>query len=145
MQFEGNLWVAVAVLFLGELVLTSIALAASTRLGQVLTLVTTIGFFLLGLLSDWLIARRIIRIEEIEAAVTEAGGQVGTELALQSWLLEVAYAIVPNFQVFWLADAITQDADIPLDYLAWTVPYGLVLIVVALSIAVMLFQRREVG
>ncbi|MCP4068935.1 MAG: hypothetical protein GY741_11710, partial [Phycisphaeraceae bacterium] len=63
----------------------------------------------------------------------------------QSWLLEVAYAIVPNFQVFWLADAITQDADIPLDYLAWTVPYGLVLIVVALSIAVMLFQRREVG
>ena len=57
--------------------LTSIALAASTRLGQVLTLVTTVGFFLLGLLSDWLIARRISRIEEIEAAVTKAGGEVG--------------------------------------------------------------------
>ena len=145
MQFEGNLWVAVAVLFLGELVLTSIALAASTRLGQVLTLVTTIGFFMLGLLSDWLIARRIIRINEIEAAVTEAGGEIGTELVVQGWLLEAAYAIVPNFQVFWLADAITQDADIPFEYLAWTVPYGLVLIVVALSMAVMLFQRREVG
>ncbi|MFM1832681.1 MAG: hypothetical protein RLZZ461_997, partial [Planctomycetota bacterium] len=36
--FEGQLWLAVLAIVLGELVLTAIALAASTRLGQVLTL-----------------------------------------------------------------------------------------------------------
>jgi ABC-type transport system involved in multi-copper enzyme maturation permease subunit len=144
-QFEGNLWIAVAVLFLGEMVLTAIALAASTRLGQVLTLVTTIGFFILGLLSDWLIARRIARLDELSAALLKAGGEIGLDIQSQYWALKSAYAIVPNFQVFWLADAITQDASIPLEYLAWTIPYGLTLVLVALAVAVMLFQRREVG
>ena len=144
-QFKGNLWIAVTVLFLGEMVLTAIALAASTRLGQVLTLVTTLGFFILGLLSDWLIARRIARLDEISAAMLEAGGEIGLDIQSQYWALKSAYAIVPNFQVFWLADAITQDASIPLGYLAWTIPYGLTLVLVALAVAVMLFQRREVG
>ena len=95
MQFEGNLWVAIAVLFLGELVLTAIALAASTRLGQVLTLVTTVGFFLLGLLSDWLIARRIARLEEISAAAVAQGGRRGRRSTLAvtvAGLLKSAYA-----------------------------------------------------
>ena len=47
--------------------------------------------------------------------------------------------------MFWLADAITQESSIPTDYLAWTIPYGFLLILIALSLAVVLFQRREVG
>lgn len=143
--FEGQLWIAILVLFIGEFVLTAIALAASTRLGQVLTLVTTVGFFVLGLLSDWLLGRRLVRIEEIVASLKAAGGSPDTALVLEEWALSVAYAIVPNFQVFWLADAITQKSPIPLNYVLATVPYGLTLVVVALGMAVVLFQRREVG
>jgi ABC-type transport system involved in multi-copper enzyme maturation permease subunit len=144
-EFEGQLWLAVATLLLGELVLTAIALAASTRLGQVLTLVTTIGMFVLGLLSDWLLGRRIGRLDEMIMGLRDAGATVDPGILAEYWSLKTAYAIVPNFQVFWLADAITQEATIPTSYVTAAVPYGLSLIVLALAIAIVLFQRREVG
>lgn len=144
-SFQGQLWVAIFVLFIGEFVLTAIALAASTRLGQVLTLVTTIGFFVLGLLSDWLLGRRLVRIDEIVAGLENAGASPSTPLVLEQWALSIAYAMVPNFQVFWLADAITQKSAIPADYVLATVPYGFALVIVALGLAIVLFQRREVG
>ena len=143
--FEGQLWIAIFVLFVGEFVLTAIALAASTRLGQVLTLVTTIGFFVLGLLSDWLLGRRLVRLDEIVSSLEEAGASPSTGLLVEQWALSVAYAVVPNFQVFWLADAITQKSPIPATYIVATVPYGMALVVVALGLAIVLFQRREVG
>jgi ABC-2 type transport system permease protein len=144
-SFQGQLWLAVFALILGELVLTAIALAASTRLGQVLTLVTTIGLFILGLLSDWLLGRRIGRLDEMIASLREAGASIDTGVLAEYWSLKAAYAVVPNFQVFWLADAITQETSIPTSYLTAAIPYGLSLIVLALAVAVILFQRREVG
>ena len=74
LAFKGDLWVAILVLFVGEYVLTAIALAASTRLGQVLTLVTTVGFFVLGLLSDRILGRRLAVIDQTMAALVDAGG-----------------------------------------------------------------------
>ena len=144
-SFQGDLWVAVLVLFIGEYVLTAIALAASTRLGQVLTLVATVGFFILGLLSDWIFGRRLARLDEITAGIVDAGGSPDFALQVEQLILKTAYSVVPNFQVFWLADAITQKSSIPVGYLTTTIPYGLSMILVALAIAVVLFQRREVG
>lgn len=46
-----------AVIVMGMLVLTAIAVAASTRLSQVMTIVAVYGAFVLGLLSDHLIGR----------------------------------------------------------------------------------------
>lgn len=59
--------------------------------------------------------------------------------------LQTAYAIVPNFQVLFLSDALTQGHKIPSSYMARTLSYGGLQIVAALSLAVLLFQRREVG
>jgi ABC-2 type transport system permease protein len=58
---------------------------------------------------------------------------------------QVAGAIVPNFQVLFLSDALTQGHMIPLSYLWATGLYGLCYIVAALSLATFLFQGREVG
>lgn len=143
--FDGQLWLAVSTLFIGELVLTAVALAASTRLGQVLTLVTTVGVFVLGLLSDWLLGRRIGRLDATILDLRETGTAIDPAILAEYWSLKTAYAIVPNFQVFWLADAITQEATIPFNYVGAAIPYGLALIVMALAMAVVLFQRREVG
>ena len=60
-------------------------------------------------------------------------------------LLRGASAIVPNFQVLWLSDSLTQDHRIPPAYVAQTAGYGLLYIIAALSLATMMFQRREVG
>ena len=96
---------------------TAIAIAASTRLGQVLTLLITCGFFLLGLLSDWIFARPAAAImaaatknmpapedgAEAVPVVLEGGERI------QYALLNFGHMITPNFQIFWLADAVNQD------------------------------------
>lgn len=146
-QFEGMLWVALLVMWMGLLVLTGVAVAASTRVGQVVTLGITLGAFLLGLMSDWLIGRPMTRMAEMFARM-EADQTSGS---LLDWnhvsygLLKVAYAVVPNFQVFWLSDAVQQKRTIPFEYVASSALYGALLLVACLSLAVMLFQRREVG
>ena len=150
-EFDSQLWIAAGMLFVAVLILTSIAIAASTRLGQLLTLVVTCGFFMLGLLSDWLFGRPaaqlMSRITENgvdpDVAVTPASLQ-GIEL-FEYWGLNLAHKVVPNFQVFWLADAVNQGHPIPMQYVLITVGYGMLLIGAALCIAIMLFQRREVG
>lgn len=140
--FEGQLWIAIAMMTLGVLVLAAIALAASTRLGQVLTLSVTVGVLLLGLLSDWLFARKIAELARLAVA---SPAQFGFGARVESLFVNVAYSVVPNFQVFWLADAVNQDRTIPAAYLMQTLPYGLCLIAAALALAIALFQRREVG
>ena len=181
--FKGQLWLALTAIIMAVLVLTSIAIAASTRLGQVMTLCVTLGVFLLGMLSDWIFGRKIERIEslwlqrasakgltetiqetrvielvtgemppptivDIEVptagvALTQMANGLGERLEHAAYWL--AYAIVPNFQVFWLSDTVNQDHVIPPDYMMLTLVYGPVQILVALGLATILFQRREVG
>jgi ABC-2 type transport system permease protein len=179
-SFQPQLWYAIISMSVAILVLTAVALAASTRLSQVMTLATTLGVFLVGMLSDWVIGRRLdsIRRDWLSRARDEGltewvertrliqltTGEVsepmidqvevatvgllrfaeGTEL-IWYWILSVAYAIIPNFQTMILIDALTQYHVIPFSYVANSVLYGLFLMLAFLALAVILFQRREVG
>jgi hypothetical protein len=60
-------------------------------------------------------------------------------------LFRALQAIVPNFQLFWMADAVTQKKVIGWDYLGMALPYGLTVIVMSLAAGTLMFQRREVG
>ena len=146
-QFEGRLWVASGVMFLGLTVLSGIAVAASTRLGAVLTLAITLAAFVMGLLSDWVIGRRVAATDDALARLAESGspGHALDALHLQAAALKAAYAVVPNFQVFWLSDAVQQERSVPLDYLWPAAAYGAALVAACLCLAIALFQRREVG
>ena len=57
---------------------------------------------------------------------------------------KIGSAVVPNFQVLWLTDAITQENVIPNRYLSKTFFYGFLYITAAVSLGIVLFQRREV-
>jgi ABC-2 type transport system permease protein len=144
-SFKPELWKAIGMLLVAELVLAAIAVAASTRLGQVLTLLTVLGFFVLGLLSDWMFARRLERLSETMAQIPAEQSHWLDALHLEWGLFRALQAVVPNFQLFWLADAVTQKRSIGWDYLAMALPYGLVIIVTCLAAGTLLFQRREVG
>jgi len=48
-------------------------------------------------------------------------------------------------QFFWLLDAVTQNREVPGSYLGLSAAYAGVQIVVFLCLAVILFQRRDVG
>jgi ABC-2 type transport system permease protein len=177
--FKPQLWLGLISLWMAVMVLSAIALAISTRLGQVMTLMITIAVFLTGMLSDWLFARPLeaLRnsllseakaagvtqtIERVQAA-HRANGEVTTitsqiqvstqpllDFATTSQKIEyifykVCYAIVPNFQVMFLSDALTQGHLIPVSYVLTTLLYGVLYISAALALAVLLFQTREVG
>ncbi|MBM4009587.1 MAG: hypothetical protein FJ285_08350 [Planctomycetes bacterium] len=144
-EFRPDLLVALLLMGTSLTVLAAIAVAASTRLGQILTIGVTLGLLLLGLLSDWLFARNITRLQEV-LMVREAANLDWLDWdRVLLWLNEAAYAVVPNFQVFWVVDAINQEAAVPTDYLWRVLAYGAALIVAALALAIALFQRREVA
>lgn len=245
-DFKPQVTLTALCAILAMLVLTSIAVAASTRLGQVMTLVVCTGAFMLGLLSNHLLGRHAFTntpagsITSVEPGpdrpITRAGGTIvltldgppqaslttgaslyiapnpsgvgmvvpthppftgdvmlsrdylgpdeggrGTPalvirrveadgkivllnvagLALSrapeagdfiftaptqgNLLARAAWSVIPNLQLFWLVDAVTQGHAIPRGYLGLASAYAGAQIVGFLALAVLLFQRREVG
>lgn len=227
-------------------VLTAIALAASTRLGQVMTIVICAAFFLLGLLSNHLLGRNafsnhplagireVVALEDPDGDFSDAGDLwrltldqppkrsigVGDRLyfgpspnglgiidssmdpftgdpskqtdldssdapkaiviqsdenrALDQFVLVnsgslelrrppepgdfvflepthtnipamVAWGVTPNLQFFWLVDAVTQAHTIPARYVGLMSLYSLAQVTGILALAVILFQKRDVG
>jgi hypothetical protein len=55
------------------------------------------------------------------------------------------WGLVPNLQFFWLLDAVSQNQPVPLSHLVLVLMYAAVQIGAFLSLAVMLFQNRDVG
>lgn len=109
--------------FLALLVVTGLAVAVSTRLGQVMTLNWCLGFTVIGLISDNYLGLR----------------------ASTSVVYDFFYRIVPNIRAFWPADYLTQAIPIPPSHVLNLGLYAFFLIAALLSIGVVLFQRREVG
>lgn len=180
-NFKDQIWLAVIGIMVAIVVLCSIAVAVSTRLGQLMTLVVTVGLFMLGLLSDWIFGRNISRIEENwltlarnQGLTTQeertrvmqwAGGEIEettkiidvptvplldipgvTNGEIAEWTFSwIGYSVLPNFQVLWLSDALTQNLVIPGDYLVDSIIYGGLYTIAILGIGIFLFQRREIG
>ena len=55
------------------------------------------------------------------------------------------YAIIPNWQLFWMADALAQKTPIPGEYIFYGAAYAMVMIAFLMVLAVLLFGTREVG
>ncbi|HPC61097.1 MAG TPA: hypothetical protein PKX23_10585 [Verrucomicrobiota bacterium] len=106
-------------------VIAAIALAASTRLDTVPTLVVCSAFFLVGIMSDYLFGR---------------------PAAQGSWWAAVLYALTPNWQIFWLADALeTGKTTFHWDYVLKSFAYAAAYVGAALALAVALFEDRELS
>lgn len=118
--------VPAAVLILFALwVIAALALACSTRLDTIATLSICSGFFLLGLMSDYLFGRP-----------AEQGAWWGT----------VLYTLVPNWQNFWLADALDAGrSTFHWGYVSKALVYATGYIGAVLAVAVTLFEERELS
>ena len=109
------------------------AIAASTRLGQVMTLAVCLGAFLVGLVSEYFLGTLV--------ASSRDGGPARLARTL-AWPL---YAAIPNMQFFWSADALTQGHPMTLAYFGTVSLYAALLVGAIMSLAVLLFQGRDVG
>ena len=106
-------------------VLAAVAIACSTRLDTIPTLAICSGIFLIGLMSDYFFGRR-----------AEMG----------SWWASALYTIVPNWQLFWLADALDMGkSTFHWGYVGKAFVYVIGYAGAALAVATALFEERELS
>jgi ABC-type transport system involved in multi-copper enzyme maturation permease subunit len=104
-------------------ILSGIAVLCSTRLEMISTLAICSAVFLVGLVSDYFF-----------------GGARGS-----SWWGSIIYSLVPNWQLFWLADALEKEKTIPLNYVSSSLVYAVCYIGATLAGALALFEDRELS
>jgi ABC-type transport system involved in multi-copper enzyme maturation permease subunit len=106
-------------------ILAGLALACSTRFDLIPTLAICSAVFLLGIMSDYLFGR---------------------PAAAGSWWASVLYTITPNWQLFWIADAVAAgDAHFHWQYVGKAFAYVAGYVGAALAVAVALFEERELN
>ncbi len=110
-------------LLLAAIIIVALAVALSARFNIAVTLSACIGIFLLGLVSDYTFGR---------FAETQLWAKIGRVL-------------VPNLQVFWIADAIYEGSEVSVKYIVISASYALCYTTAILLLAIALFQRRQVG
>ena len=108
--------------FLAVMVFTAVAVAASTRLGQVMTLLVCGAVLMAGYLHRFLFA-------------TEA----------QNPAVRVLGWIVPNLRVFDTQEALVREKSVPLHYVASVAAYAGLYAGGVLALGAALFQRRCAG
>lgn len=122
-DIDPQLMIALVLVLEGLMILSAVGITASTRLGQVMTLVILVGVGALGLVSEVMFGRFL----------------------QESILARFCYWVVPNIQYFWLADALTQGHPITVGHMLWVSGYAALFLLAVLSLAVALFQTRELG
>jgi hypothetical protein len=106
-------------------ILAGLALACSTRLEMIATLSICSGFFVLGLMSDYLF---------------------GTRARDGVWWAHVPYAVLPNWQLFWGGDALMATKPIAWGhYIGSSFGYTVCYVGAVLCVALCLFEDRELG
>jgi ABC-type transport system involved in multi-copper enzyme maturation permease subunit len=106
-------------------VLAALALACSTRLDTIPTLAICSAFFLIGLMSDYLFGRR-----------AETG----------EWWASALYTVIPNWQLFWFADALSMGkSTFHWAYVGKAFVYAVAYAGAALAVGTALFEERELS
>ena len=106
-------------------IFAAVAVACSTRLDMIATLAVCSAVFLVGLMSDYLFGR---------------------PAAHGIWWASTLYSAVPNWQLFWLADALeTGKSTFNWGYVGKAFAYTVCYAGAALAAAVALFDDRELS
>ncbi|WFB36382.1 ABC transporter permease subunit [Kiritimatiellota bacterium B12222] len=113
---------ACALITMAALMIQALALLCALKLGVVPSLSVCSGFFMIGLMSDYLLAGK----------------------AAESLWAKGLYYSLPNWQHFWMADALTAGGTIPWGYVANGAVYALAWTGGMLCIAFGVFDRMEV-
>jgi len=124
-QVNWNLLPAGILILFALWILAAVALACSTRFDTIPTLAICSAIFLAGLMSDYFFGRAA---------------------AHGSWWASALYSVIPNWQLFWLADAINLGkSTFHWGYVAKALAYAVCYAGAALAAGAALFEERELG
>jgi hypothetical protein len=120
-----NLLPAGTLVLLALWILAAVALACSTRFDTIPTLAICSAIFLVGLMSDYFF---------------------GTRAQAGEWWASTLYSVIPNWQLFWLADAIdTGKNTFQWVYVGKALAYAACYAGAALAVGAALFEERELS
>ncbi len=122
----GNVIYAMIVLFFAASVMTTISVVFATKFDAIPNLMLSFTVFLVGLFGNFLFLR-------------------DSSNAVWNFILKILYAISPNWQCFWLADAIAANKAIPLNYLFLTGGYALLYMILCTVWAIFNFRNSELA
>src|SRR5580658_3665819 len=124
-EVNWNLLPAGILILFALWILAALALACSTRLDTIPSLAICSAFFLIGLMSDYFFGQRAARGE--------------------LWA-STLYSVIPNWQLFWLADAIEAGKNtFQWDYVGKALAYAFCYSGAALAVGAVLFEDRELS
>jgi ABC-type transport system involved in multi-copper enzyme maturation permease subunit len=124
-QVNWNLLPAGILILFALWILAALALACSTRFDTIPTLAICSAIFLLGLMSDYFFGRP-----------AEHG----------SMMASILYSLIPNWQLFWLADAIDAGkSTFHWGYVGKAFGYAVCYAGAALAAGAALFEERELS
>jgi ABC-type transport system involved in multi-copper enzyme maturation permease subunit len=114
---------AALLVFLGVWVISSVAVAVSTRLNVVMNVIICLVLFFVGMISQFLFGRF-------------------AEDFFPAWL---ALRFVPSLHVFWVGDQLMSEVPyIPMPYVATAAAYAVGFCAAMIMLAAFLFENREV-
>ena len=111
-----------ALVTLALVVLAAVALGFSTRVGTAPTVTLSLGVFILGLMSDYWF------------------GPDGSG----SFVALICRRLIPNWQHFWMSDALADGGAIPAAYALRAGLYGLAYLAGILLLGMVSFRHAEV-
>ena len=119
-DIPGQLLVAMVLMLMAVVVFAAIAVAASTRLGQVMTLLVCFGIFFLGSMYRTLFGPDTRDI----------------------FIARVLGAVLPNLTAFYMLDAMTLDKAVPATYFLTALGYCVLYSAAVLALGIAMFQTR---
>lgn len=128
-----NVLIALIMIALSHLLLTALSFLFSALTStSFITLVLTIVTYVIGQ-----------SLEDVKALI-EAPQRVGIEVsAVTVKLVQIASYLFPNLSYFDLKTQAAYGLPVSTSYLSWVVLYGVVYMVLTVTVAALLFRRRE--
>lgn len=127
--YSPDVLAACLLLLFAVWILAAVCLACSTRLNVVWTLIIAFIVLCLGMVWDHYVLPNVAAAQGLPA---NAG-----------WA--TLYALVPNFQIFWMIDALNFGKTIAPIYLLTAAGYAATFILAMVFLAYALFLERQVG
>ena len=125
---HGQLLVGIVLIFMAVTIFVAVAVAVSTRLGQVMTLLICCAVFFLGSMHPYLFG---------DWAFFGLFGKEPLVARVIGW-------IVPKLTYFFPLDALTKkDIYIPASYVGWAAGYCGLYVAGLLAVGMALFERRQ--
>ncbi|OVE73858.1 hypothetical protein BVX94_02580 [bacterium B17] len=120
--FQWSIINASVLITIALLIISAIAISLSTKLETIPTMSITSAIFLIGLISDYAFGRPMME---------------------GNLLCGFLFGVSPNFQHFWLSDAISDGGVIPSDYVLSAARYAAVYSAGILCLGVLSFRQSD--